>query len=448
MGPETAPTRGDRKGSLALRVRNPTHLHSAWQRVRQNGLKSGSAQTRREILQFEVDAPRRLRRINEGLRHGTFVFKPQKGIRKKRSGKRPRPIVLADVENRIVQRAILDVVQPHPLVRPLLESPHSFGGIRGRGCREAIAEVCREIESGRRHYLRSDIRDFFTAIPRNEVIASLRPKLLDEDFCALLGMGSETRLANLEELAGDIDLFPSQERGVPQGSALSALLGNLYLHDFDLQVNASGVRLIRYIDDFIILAATESDLGKAQRIARALLRRLGLRAYEPGDPSGKAKAGLADKGLEFLGVHIVPGRVVQPSPSKRAALLLNVKRILQEGEAAIVRAQGAEPEAQPRERYVQVLARLDRVIEGWGNAYSFCNCKDTWVGLDAKIGEMILGYARFHERRAERALSDTVRRRMLGVRPLVDTPSMSWRELIGSAKVTEGQPKAVDSVSE
>jgi RNA-directed DNA polymerase len=437
MGPETAPTLSARKNLLARSVRNVGHIHSAWLKVRQNGLKSGSAQTRREILQFELDAPSRLRRIIEGLRHGSFEFVPQKGIKKKRPGKRPRPIVLADVGNRIVQRAILDVVQPHRLIRPILESPHSYGGIQGRGCREAIAEVCREIAIGKRFYIRSDIRDFFTAIPRNEVIDQLRPQLQDEEFCNLLASGSATVLANIEELAGDIELFPSHEKGVPQGSALSALLGNLYLHGFDREMNELGVRLIRYIDDFVILAPTELQLGKAQRVARALLKRLGLQAYEPGDAEGKATSGLADKGLVFLGVHIIPGRVVQPASTKRAALLLAVKRILRDGEGSIVQAQGSDPQAQSRERYVQVLARLDRVLEGWGKAYSFCNCRDTWVGLDAKIGAMISDYERFYSRRAEKATSDTVRRRMLGVRPLVDTPSTSWEELIRPANATE-----------
>jgi len=70
------------------------------------------------------------------------------------------------VRNRVVQRAILDVLQRDPRITVLLRTKHSFGGIEGRGIVHAMREVAKAVSAGHVHYYRSDIRDFFTAIPQ------------------------------------------------------------------------------------------------------------------------------------------------------------------------------------------------------------------------------------------------------------------------------------------
>ena len=118
-----------------------TLLHTAWRRVRENGLESLSQETRDAIKAFDVKALQHLRRIERQLRERRFRFKPQMGIPKRRPGKKPRPLVIAAIENRIVQRAILDVLQLSPPIRQIYENPASFGGIKERGRQHAIAAV-------------------------------------------------------------------------------------------------------------------------------------------------------------------------------------------------------------------------------------------------------------------------------------------------------------------
>ena len=79
-------------------------LESAWRRVRTRGLLSASKEIRAEVVAFDDHPIGRLRSIQDRLKAKTFRFALQKGIAKARPGKSPRPIVIAPIENRIVQR--------------------------------------------------------------------------------------------------------------------------------------------------------------------------------------------------------------------------------------------------------------------------------------------------------------------------------------------------------
>src|SRR5438094_789308 len=87
--------------TLYSHVRSASVLNDAWRTVRSNGLASTVRYTRDEILDFEVHAHRHLRRIQSQLKACRFSFDPQLGILQKRPGKKPRPIVIASIKNRV-----------------------------------------------------------------------------------------------------------------------------------------------------------------------------------------------------------------------------------------------------------------------------------------------------------------------------------------------------------
>jgi RNA-directed DNA polymerase len=92
-----------------------------------------------------------------------------------------------------------------------------------------------------------------------------------------------------------------KRRGAMQGGALSPLLANIYLHPFDLAVTSQGLRMVRFLDDFVILCATEEDAQQALELARRQLTTLRLAVNEE-------KTGIVayEDGLEFLGQALVP----------------------------------------------------------------------------------------------------------------------------------------------
>ena len=131
----------------------------------------------------------------------------------KASGKGTRPLVVAPVANRIVQRAILDVLQSTAPVQAVLDTTTSFGGIKGRDRRKAISFAHHAIRGDHTHYIRSDIKNFFTEIPRKVVREFLAIQLGDDDLARLFLEATSTNLANLEALGDDAERFPLEDRG-------------------------------------------------------------------------------------------------------------------------------------------------------------------------------------------------------------------------------------------
>lgn len=405
-------------------VRKYNRLDAAWRRVRDNGRLSKSKDTQKLIARFTENQHRNLSRIARQLSEHRFQFLPQTGIAKKRGKKKPRPLVVAPLENRIVQRAILDALQDDvPAVQQVLDTPTSIGGIPERGTRHAIALVTAAIKGGARYYIRSDIEGFFTKIPRQQAIEFLAKHVRDRRFIDLFTHAIETRLENIEQLAEHRDLFPIGEDGVAQGSALSPLLGNIVLRDFDKNLNGRGILCVRYIDDFILLGENEAQVKKAFESAQKLLSGLGMHAYAPWENSDKAQGGPTTESIDFLGCTI-NGGLVQPSKAARAELLNRVDSVLTDGKHAIQNALANPAGKLTSQRYIQTLTRLDRILLGWGHAFSFCTGRQVFAAMDKDIDERLAEFRRFATSQ-EKARGPGAWRRIVGVHRLTDTPQLS-----------------------
>ena len=220
-------------------VRSRSVLHRAWGVVRASGLSSLSAETERKTKSFEANWLNNVERLSRQLRNQTFKFQNEIGVAlPKGHGKiGRRPLVVTPIENRIIRRAILDVLQGDdssngnsrrqwngiPSIRAIMETPTSVGGIPSRGVPLGLSLIDRAVRDGHHYFIRSDIRDFFTRIPTAEVVNFIRRSTSDEDFCDLFSQALATNLTNKEELEerNHFTLFPSAEIGVAQGSPLS-----------------------------------------------------------------------------------------------------------------------------------------------------------------------------------------------------------------------------------
>ena len=103
--------------SLFKEVRSEQNIFEAWRHVKRSALNSANEEIRGMAAEFEHAHQKHLRRLIDQLRTGKFVFDPVKGVLKDKSkrlaqGKDPRPIAIATLKNRVVQRAILQVLQP------------------------------------------------------------------------------------------------------------------------------------------------------------------------------------------------------------------------------------------------------------------------------------------------------------------------------------------------
>lgn len=250
-----------KKSELALAVRRAGTLDKAWNAVRRNARSSKSLDTREEIAEFEAKSRTYLKRLSRELQTKTFKFPPARGIRipkDKKDKANFRPLVVAKVEARIVQRAIHDVLISIPAIQNYIKTPYSFGGVKKLKSEEiaavpaAIHAVLEAIGDGADFIIRSDITSFFTRIPKSTVTKMVSSAVSDNEFLTLFEQAIAVELENMAQLRGHAKAFPIEDIGVAQGNSLSPLLGNLILYDFDRELNKKpDVRCIRYIDDLL-----------------------------------------------------------------------------------------------------------------------------------------------------------------------------------------------------
>lgn len=412
-------------GRLFKQVKSRRLLEKSFRKVREHAVASLSRSTRQALAEFEKDLFSSIDKLQKRLGKQDFQFSPQRGIAKRKANSSGyRPLVVAPFEDRIIQRAILEVlITAVPAVRGVMSTPTSIGGIPGRGVKSALELVTDSIARGARYYARSDIEGFFTKIPKSLVKDFLRAHVKDQEFLRLFDGALETELENLDELAEHRSLFPLGEDGVAQGSALSTLAGNIVLAEFDRVLNGRNILCVRYVDDYILLGPDEIRVKKAFESSQELLRKFQMRAYSPWADEEKADHGPVASGFSFLGCDIKPSiKLIQPGRKARLKIIHDIQAIFAETLKALAEALSAGYPVDRRQCYAQVMVRVNGMVSGWAHAFQFCNCISTFESLDHEIDKAVSRFNREFKRLFEPASLRAIRR-FLGVQLLQEVSS-------------------------
>ncbi|APQ13507.1 maturase [Pseudomonas oryzihabitans] len=406
---------------LYRHIYNINTLYAAWRKVRSSALGSSSEKIRNEAKDFEARMPVSLKEIQSALTKKQFLFAPQIGVAPTKPNGSRRPIVLAPIPNRIVQRALLDALHLKvPFIKHVFAVPTSFGGIPDKRVSMAIAAAKKAMKDGAKYYIRSDIPEFFTKIDKAFVLELFAKHVRCPDTFSLFEAALRTDLANLDALRREqIDeLFPIGVQGVAQGSPLSPLVANIYLYSFDMKMNREGITCLRYIDDFLLLGPDSGTVQKAFKASMNELKELGLTAYSPHARPDKASQGPSSQGVDFLGCTVTPG-LVQPSKKSRSKFRERIRLDL-EASMRMMRAGAKQGVINHRGTYSGALQNLDRVILGWGKAFSFCQTDAHWAcGIDTYISQELARFER-DTKVLLKGLGQVTQRRVLGVRLLVE----------------------------
>lgn len=396
-------------------------LYGAWRKVRSSAFFSSSDEIRKEAEEFESRLPDSLVEIQRSLSKQTFVFLQQTGVAQKKPGGKSRPLVLAPIPNRVVQRALLDVLQRRVrFVKRVLGTSTSYGGIPEKRVAMAISDARDAMRAGARFHIRSDIPAFFTKINKDRVLDLLRPQIKCAATLELFEEAIKTDLANIDDLRrkGLDEIFPIGIEGVAQGSPLSPLLANIYLADFDEAMNSNGITCLRYIDDFLLLGATLGDVDKSFNRSLKELGKIGLGAYNPQTDKTKASRGSTEKGFDFLGCNVSPG-LVQPSEATRKRFRAKMDAEFAAASHAL-RYNAQYQDGDGKYSYSSALFRIDKIILGWGKAFTFCNGSQSMKALDDFVSQKLISLEA-EKTKVLAKVDDKARRRILGVRLLSST---------------------------
>jgi RNA-directed DNA polymerase len=265
------------------------NLLAAFQQVAQNDGAPGVDHV--TVSDFERQLPDSIWELSDRIKAGAFEPQAIRRVHIPKPGtNETRPLGIPTVRDRVVQAAIVNVVEPI-FERDFAE--HSYGFRPGRGCKDALRQVDQWLKDGYVHVVDADLKGYFDSIPHDRLMARLEEKIADGP---VLGLIASFLKANI--LDGAATWTP--EAGAPQGAVLSPLLSNVYLDPLDHLVAKQGFQMVRYADDFVILCRTAEEANAALEVVRTWVAENGLTLH----PTKTKVVDARTEGFEFLGYRL------------------------------------------------------------------------------------------------------------------------------------------------
>jgi CRISP-associated protein Cas1 len=274
----------------------------AWQKVAD---KQGCAGADGETIQrFRRRAIDNIQILCSTVANGQYQPYPYQQVLIPKGQGGQRALSIPTVRDRVVQQALLNVL--NPIVDPQLARV-SFAYRPQVSYLLAVEAVAQSREEGYLWVLDGDIVKYFDNIDREILLQKLSCYVAVPE---ILGLVRAWIAGGVLTKAGL--LFP--DRGIPQGAVISPLLANIYLNDFDLVIDgAAGLRLVRYGDDFVVLAKTRAEIEEAYGQVRRLLGELKLTLHDRKTQVTTFERGFRFLGHGFLGEAVFPIDQAKPS---------------------------------------------------------------------------------------------------------------------------------------
>ena len=397
---------------LMEKVASSANLNQAYKRVKANGGAPGvDGMTVADLRPWIADNRERLIVL---LLDGSYRPKPVRGKEiPKPDGKGVRKLGIPCVVDRLVQQAILQVLEP--ILDPTF-SASSFGFRPGRGAHDALLQAREYVADGYTVVVDFDLEKFFDRVNHDILMSRLARRIGDKRLLGII-----RRFLQAGMMADGVVI--ERREGTPQGGPLSPILANLLLDDLDKELERRGHRFCRYADDSNVyvrsLAAGERVMASVTAFLEGKLR---LKVNR--DKSAVALVGER----QFLGHRLKDGGSLGIAPKSLDRAKDRLRRITK-------RNRGVSLE--------QVIGEVNAFATGWVTYFRHAQCHSGLRGLDGWLRRKLRCVRLKHCKRTK-TIADFLQGN--GVPEwrawLLALSGKGWWRLAGSPQAAEAMPNA------
>lgn len=385
---------------LLTRVLARDNLQRAWKRVKAN--RGAAGVDGLDIASTGAWLRTAWPELCEQLRQGTYRPRPVRRVSIPKPGGGERELGIPTVADRLIQQALLQVLQP--LIDPYF-SDHSHGFRPGRSAHDAVLNAQRHVQAGYRVVVDVDLERFFDHVGHDILMAKLAKYVADRAVLRLIR-------AYLDAGVLVEGVCVRRHEGTPQGGPLSPLLANVMLDGVDRELERRGLRFERYADDCNIYVRSQRA---GQRVLASLRRLYGRLHLQMNEAKTSVRSAF---GAKFLGYALwaAPGGEVKRAVAAKAVQAYR-RRVRQLTRRSSARSMS------------QVIDQLRDYVRGWKAYFRLAQTPGVWRTLDEALRHRLRAIQLKHWKRGTTIYREALK---LGASPTVARQAASgarhwWR---------------------